>query len=105
MERYAAKCDYDYKQDVREHQNLNSTLDYFRLSLSWSPIFCKGKRNVNDLFQCQHVFGFIVHGLWPYFDEVILRSDPRNCRNEKQNSSDIDREIFLFDAIGTTDAP
>ena len=86
---YATNYDYDYTQNSREHQNLNSTMDYFRLSLSWSPTFCEGKRNVKDLFQCQHVFGFIVHGLWPSKfrrnnTSHSLRSHPRNCRNEKE---------------------
>lgn len=86
---YAPNYDFDYTQNSREHQNLNSTIDYFRLSLSWSPTFCEGKKNTQDLFQCQHTFGFIVHGLWPSKfrrndTSHSLRSHPRNCRNEKE---------------------
>ena len=86
---YAMNYDFDYTQNSREFQNLNGTIEYFRLSLSWSPAFCDGKDHLKDLFQCQHVFGFIVHGLWPSkfrsnTTSHSLRSHPRNCRNEKE---------------------
>src|SRR5690349_10144580 len=42
--------------------------DYYLLSLSWSPQFCKtpaGQSSANR-FQCnENTFGFVVHGFWP----------------------------------------
>jgi ribonuclease I len=63
---YETDYDFDYTKKSNEYRNTNTTIDYFRLSLSWSPTFCDGKKKFSQkLFQCQHSFGFIVHGLWP----------------------------------------
>lgn len=98
---YATNYDYDYTQNPREFQNVNSTIDYFRLSLSWSPGFCDGKENHQDLFQCQHGFAFIVHGLWPSkfasnTTSNSLRSHPRNCRNEKELPLELIEKYFCL---------
>jgi ribonuclease T2 len=79
---YEPDYDFDYTKKSHEYQNINSSIDYFRLSLSWSPTFCDGKQNLTNLFQCQHRFGFIVHGLWPSSLKNQTNAHPRNCRNE-----------------------
>jgi ribonuclease T2 len=98
---YATNYDYDYTNNSRDYQNINSTADYFRLSLSWSPTFCEGKSHAKDHFQCQHDFGFIVHGLWPNKikdnqTSISFRSHPRNCRNEKEISIEIIKKYFCL---------
>lgn len=57
--------------------------DFYVLSLSWSPTFCDSKRAKNSPEQCgdgKH-FGFIVHGLWPQFEngypETCATTEPR----------------------------
>jgi ribonuclease T2 len=88
---YSSDYDFDYTTKSHEHRTVNSSIDYFRFSLSWSPTFCAGKKasQIVNNFQCQHDFGFIVHGLWPSVrhgnrtnNSSIGRAHPRNCRNE-----------------------
>jgi ribonuclease T2 len=98
---YATDYDYDYTKNSREYRNNNSAIDYFRLSLSWSPTFCHGKSHAKNLFQCQHSFGFIVHGLWPSKIKSITNSQsfrlhPRNCRNEKSIPIEIIEKYFCL---------
>ncbi len=41
--------------------------DYYLLTLSWSPEYCHGRRNSS---QCNGDHpGFVVHGLWPQFQD------------------------------------
>jgi ribonuclease T2 len=57
--------------------------DYYMLSLSWSPQFCKtnGSSAANK-FQCkENSFGFVVHGLWAQTaGETDGQNEPRNCK-------------------------
>tara|TARA_B100000678_G_scaffold251102_1_gene226283 strand:+ start:189 stop:917 length:729 start_codon:yes stop_codon:yes gene_type:complete len=48
-----------------------SGFDFYVLALSWSPTYCLNEgRGRNDRTQCggDKAHGFIVHGLWPQFD-------------------------------------
>jgi ribonuclease T2 len=51
--------------------------DYFVLSLSWSPTYCASDAGRNDDTQCSpgRRFAFIVHGLWPQYQQGW----PQNC--------------------------
>lgn len=50
--------------------------DYYVLSLSWSPSFCRTDATDRDRMQCGgKPFGFIVHGLWPQNEKGY----PENC--------------------------
>ncbi len=44
--------------------------DYYVLSLSWSPTYCTSKAGRRDRTQCQsnRRFAFVVHGLWPQYE-------------------------------------
>lgn len=96
-EKYLADYDFDYRKNSREFQNVNQTVDSFRLSLSWSPTFCAKKKNSDDYFQCQQSFKFIVHGLWPNnIHAKNLRAHPRNCRNEQQIPLEIIQKYFCL---------
>ena len=48
--------------------------DYYLLSLSWSPAFCLSDPGAAECTGTRR-FGFIVHGLWPQFEEGW----PENC--------------------------
>jgi ribonuclease T2 len=45
--------------------------DYYVLSLSWTPTWCALEGDERDSPQCDpgRGFGFILHGLWPQYDE------------------------------------
>ena len=94
---YLKDYDYDFTLNSREFQNVNQTIDYFRLSLSWSPTFCASKKQSEKYFQCQQSFGLIVHGLWPNTKNATnIRSHPRNCRNDQQIPLDIIDKYFCL---------
>ncbi|MCV0424499.1 MAG: ribonuclease T2 [Roseibium sp.] len=64
--------------------------DFYVLSLSWSPTYCKQKGDDANPHQCsgQEPFRFIVHGLWPQYE----RGYPANCPGVSQR---IDRQIAV----------
>ncbi|MTH98135.1 ribonuclease T2 [Roseibium sp. RKSG952] len=52
-------------------EDVSGQFDYYVLALSWSPSFCQEKGDTADPLQCDAVrpHRFIVHGLWPQYDE------------------------------------
>lgn len=48
--------------------------DFYVLALSWSPSYCEIAGNP-DSRQCSEATGFIVHGLWPQYENGY----PENC--------------------------
>ena len=51
--------------------------DYYVLSLSWAPSFCVTARGAARAQECGRRAGFVVHGLWPQFDNGGF---PENCQ-------------------------
>ena len=45
--------------------------DFFVLALSWSPTYCAGQGRNDRSGQCDadRSLGFVVHGLWPQYDQ------------------------------------
>jgi ribonuclease T2 len=41
------------------------TFDFYVLSLSWSPTWCKNNPDQAQSRQCSGDYGFVVHGFWP----------------------------------------
>ena len=75
-------------QDRR--QNVPGEFDFYVLSLSWSPSFCEEatERGNSGRSQAQcggRPFSFVVHGLWPQYEqgfpEYCQRPSPRLERN------------------------
>lgn len=54
--------------------------DFYLLSLSWSPTYCEGQSDRANRMQCESAEpkAFIVHGLWPQFEQGY----PEYCRTE-----------------------
>lgn len=46
--------------------NQAGNFDYYLLTLSWSPAFCLTHA---DNTQCTKDYGFVLHGLWPQYDQ------------------------------------
>jgi ribonuclease T2 len=64
--------------------------DYWLLSLSWSPQYCRD--HVGDA-QCQQSYAFVVHGLWPQ-NEVGY---PQDCgRGDSVSQSWMERILPLM---------
>jgi ribonuclease T2 len=59
-------------------QNQPGTFDYYVLSLSWSANWCAYEGDARQSPQCtpDKDFGWILHGLWPQYEEGY----PANCQ-------------------------
>ncbi|MDQ7775207.1 MAG: ribonuclease T2 [Paracoccus aminovorans] len=60
-------------------EDVAGRFDYYVLSLSWSPSWCRAEGGAEDAAQCAsgRRIGFVVHGLWPQYE----RGWPQDCRN------------------------
>jgi len=62
--------------------NMAGDFDYYTLVLSWSPTHCIASESDHDEMQCERHdgqrYGFIVHGLWPQFEQGY----PERCRTQ-----------------------
>jgi ribonuclease T2 len=60
--------------------NIPGQFDYYALVLSWSPTYCATTERGNDDTQCARDdgrrFGFVLHGLWPQYEQGY----PASCR-------------------------
>jgi ribonuclease T2 len=65
------------------------TFDYYVLSLSWSPAFCLSEPGAAEGTGPRR-FGFIVHGLWPQYEEGW----PENCNVHEQVPDSVVSGIF-----------
>ena len=75
----SAPAQEQQSQQQVQPRNQPGRFDFYVLSLSWSPSFCKESeergRPSND--QCRgRPYSFVVHGLWPQYE----RGFPRDCQ-------------------------
>jgi ribonuclease T2 len=64
---------------AQERRNQPGQFDFYVLSLSWSPSFCRDteERGRQGGAQCSgRPYSFVVHGLWPQYE----RGFPRDCQ-------------------------
>jgi ribonuclease T2 len=69
--------------------------DYYLLDLSWSPQYCASKGSSAEPQQCgpdKH-FGFVVHGLWPQYENGKW---PQNCSTEKVSAQVVDSMLDIM---------
>ncbi|MEO3387682.1 ribonuclease [Mesorhizobium sp. CAU 1741] len=65
-----------------------SGFDFYVLSLSWSPTYCEAEGEDANRQQCdaRQPHGFVVHGLWPQFEqgwpEFCDSSEPERVPND-----------------------
>ena len=73
--------------------------DYYVLSLSWSPNWCalEGDARQSDQCDARHDHGWILHGLWPQFENGY----PQYCQSAKRPPS---RQMTsqMADIMGTS---
>jgi len=69
------------------HRN-TASFDYYLLALSWSPAFCNtpAGRQPGKHLQCTASLGFVVHGLWPQYNN---NDYPHDCGPEADVSAPI----------------
>lgn len=73
--------------------------DYYVLSLSWSPNWCALEGDSRGSPQCEDDadFGWILHGLWPQYENGW----PADCRHTFRNPSRSDTAA-MADIMGTS---
>ncbi|MDF0596373.1 ribonuclease T2 [Psychromarinibacter halotolerans] len=72
--------------------------DYYVLSLSWSPTWCALEGEASGSAQCddEKDFGWVMHGLWPQYEDGW----PSYCRNNTRNPSRSETAA-MADIMGT----
>lgn len=70
---------------VASAQDVAGRFDYYVLSLSWSPSWCAQQGKADRAAQCDpgRRLGFVVHGLWPQYEQGW----PSDCRSGQANPS------------------
>jgi len=71
--------------------------DYYVLALSWSPTFCALEGEARGNPQCDRPLGWVLHGLWPQFEQGW----PSNCRTSERNPSRSDTSA-MADIMGSS---
>jgi ribonuclease T2 len=71
--------------------------DFYVLSLSWSPSYCKAAGEKANKYQCgkRPAYGFIVHGLWPQYEHGY----PKDCRSDAERKVPRERMKSLSDLM------
>ena len=75
----SATAQEQQSQQQSQQRNQPGRFDFYVLSLSWSPSFCKEseERGRPSNEQCRgRPYSFVVHGLWPQYE----RGFPRDCQ-------------------------
>lgn len=66
-------------------RDIAGQFDYYVLALSWSPSWCRQTGDARDAAQCQvgEGTGFVVHGLWPQYEQGW----PQDCFSTHRDPS------------------
>lgn len=69
---------------TRDAASASGAFDYYTLALSWSPTHCESEDGARDVQQCAprhgRPYGFILHGLWPQYDDGF----PESCETRER---------------------
>ena len=75
--------------------------DYYVMALSWSPTWCALEGDRRGSAQCEDDadFGWVLHGLWPQYEDGWPAYCPTNHRNPSR--ADTRDEADLFGSSGS----
>jgi len=68
--------------------------DYYVLALSWSPNWCALEGDARDAEQCGEDFGWIVHGLWPQYEDGWPAYCPTVERSPSRSVTGAQADVF-----------
>lgn len=71
--------------------------DYYVLSLSWSPNWCVLEGRAKGSPQCDDDFGWVMHGLWPQYENGWPSYCPTTERNPSRRMTN-----DMADVMGTS---
>jgi ribonuclease T2 len=76
-------------------EKTSGNFDFYVLSLSWSPGFCATQAGRNDPEQCgpQRHFAFVLHGLWPQYEQ---KGWPEDCSTEGVDQSIVEGMLNIM---------
>ena len=68
--------------------------DYYVLALSWSPNWCALEGDARDAEQCEEDFGWVVHGLWPQYEDGWPSYCPTTARPPSRSMTGAQADLF-----------
>lgn len=70
--------------------------DYYVLSLSWSPTWCalEGDRRGSPQCDAEADFGWVLHGLWPQYEDGWPSYCPTTARNPSRSDTRDQADLF-----------
>jgi ribonuclease T2 len=68
--------------------------DYYVLALSWSPNWCALEGDARDAEQCGEAFGWVIHGLWPQYEDGWPAYCPTVERNPSRQVTAAQADLF-----------
>ena len=85
MKRFLACLAVALTPALAHADDIAGQFDYYVLSLSWSPSWCSQTGDRRGADQCRRGRGddFIVHGLWPQYENGY----PQDCRTNERDPS------------------
>lgn len=81
-------------QPLRAEGEPAGDFDYYVLALSWSPTFCALTGAARDDPQCDRALGWMLHGLWPQYDDGWPSFCPTDARNPTRADTDAMADIM-----------
>lgn len=81
-------------------RDIAGQFDYYVLSLSWSPSWCRQTGDAREALQCAQGRreDFVLHGLWPQYEQGW----PQDCRSSERDPSRRESQA-MADIMGGTD--
>lgn len=81
--------------------NNAAPFDFYVLSLSWSPSYCESEGGNADPQQCsaERDLAFVVHGLWPQFEDGWPEFCDEDTRNPSRSQINAIDEIIPSDGL------
>lgn len=68
--------------------------DYYVLALSWSPNWCALEGEARGAAQCDADFGWVVHGLWPQYEDGWPSYCPTVARAPSRGLTGAQADLF-----------
>lgn len=68
--------------------------DYYVMSLSWSPTWCALEGRERGSPQCEKDFGWVLHGLWPQYEDGWPSYCNTNARNPSRSDTSAQSDLF-----------
>ena len=68
--------------------------DYYVMSLSWSPTWCALEGRERGSPQCDADFGWVLHGLWPQYEDGWPSYCNTNERNPSRSDTSAQSDVF-----------